>query len=178
MTACSDLYKKWKTEPNFCGLGKDEANYIDKYIDFVDDFSKEFGIAEEVVYRNAPRTAVKPILRFDKKSDVRKKVTAAIADTLKSKHAISTKFVNLEIGLPAVPKKMVEEPKVIVAPISEQHAEAIKSNKIADKIRQLTVALTPGQMNVLLSVMKLNNLDNEYEAISLVIKWAAERVNR
>jgi hypothetical protein len=175
MTACADLYKKWKKEPNFCGLGKEEANTIDKYIDFVDEFSKEFEIPEDVIYRNAPRTAIKPILRFRKDSDIRRNVSIAIAETLKSKHAITTKFVNVTMGVPLVPKKMVEEPKVIVAPLTEPHKEIIATNLIKDKIRMLNAVLTPGQMAILQKVAAIENLNNEYEALAKVLIWVKDR---
>ena len=178
MTACSDLYKKWKVEPNFCGLGKSEANYIDKYINFVEEFSTEFDIPEDVVYRNAPRSAVKSILRFRKDSAVRQTAVQAIANTLKGKHSISSKFVNANIGVQLKPQKMIEAPKVIVAPISEPHREQINSNSVKDKIRLLTSALSIGQMNTLINVMKFADLDNEYEAMALVIKWASERIGK
>ena len=176
MTACSDLYKKWKTEPNFCGLGKNEANYIDKYIKFVDEFSKQFDIPEEVVYRNAPRSAVKPILRFRQDSAVRQAAVQVIADTLKGKHSVSSKFINANIGVQLKPTKMVEAPKVIVAPISEPHREQINTNNIKDKTRLLTSALTTGQLKVLSDVMAFADLNNEYDAMALVIKWAADRI--
>jgi hypothetical protein len=178
MTACSDLYKKWKVEPNFCGLGKVEANYIDKYISFVEEFAKQFDIPEDVVYRNAPRSAVKPILRFRKDSAVRQAAVQAVADTLKGKHSVTSKFVNANIGVQLKPQKMVEAPKVIVAPISEPHRLQIDSNNIKDKMRLITSVLTTGQMMVLTNVMIFAELDNEYEALSLIIKWAAERIGK
>lgn len=178
MTHCIDFWQKWKREPNFCGLGSSTAKSFDRYIDFVEDFSKEFGISHDVLYRNVPQSAVKPILHFKKDSDVRVKATQKIAETLNGKHAVTVKFVNSVIGVPTVPSKMIEEPKVIIAPISEQHRETIESNNVKDKVRQITAALSTGQMNVLTKVMEQNGLNNEYEAISLVIKWASERVDK
>jgi hypothetical protein len=176
MTHCIDFWQKWKREPNFCGLGSSTAKSFDRYIDFVEDFSKEFGISHDVVYRNVPQSAVKPILHFKKDSDVRVKATQKIAETLNGKHAVTVKFVNSVIGVPTVPSKMIEEPKVIIAPMSEQHREAIVSNNVKDKIRLLTSALSTGQIAVLSKVMEQNELNNEYEAISLVIKWAGDRL--
>lgn len=176
MAHCIDFWRKWKSEPNFCGLGGSTAKMYDEYLNFVDDFSKQYDIDPDIVYRNAPQSAIKPILRYRKNSEVRTRVTQAIAETLKSKHAITGKYVNEIVGLPTIPKKMMEEPKVIVAPISEPHREVINSNAIKDKIRLLTSALTSGQMNILSEVAKINQLDNEYEAMALIIKWAAEKL--
>lgn len=175
MTHCVDFWEKWKREPNFCGLGTGTANSFDKYIDFVEDFSKEFGIAQDIVYRNVPQSAVKTILRFKKNSSVRRDATQKIAETLRGKNAVTVKFVSSIIGTETRPK-LIEAPKVIVAPISESRQDAIVSNNVKDKIRLITTALSSGQIAVLLKVMEQNNLDNEYEAISLLIKQAGERI--
>ncbi len=178
MTHCVDFWKKWKTEPNFCGLGSSVAKQYDKYLTFVDEFSTEFEIDSDIVYRNVPQSSIKRILQFKKSSDIRKKAEKSIADTLKSKRAITSKYVDSVIEIVPRTKKLITEPKVVIAPLSESHQETIASNQIKDKIRMLTTVLTTGQIEVLLEVAKQNNLDNEYEAMVMVIKWASEKINK
>lgn len=177
MTACVELYTKWKKEPNFCGLGNQESNYIRHYIEFVAEFSKEFDISEDIVYKNAPRSALKRLLQFDNKSEVRKKVTLVIADTLRQKKSVTGKFVNAAIGIKCPPGPFVEDPKVIVAPMSDEHREVVANNCVKDKIRLITNVLTTGQMSILLEIMEIEDLDNEYAALSRIIIWAKERVD-
>ena len=174
MTACVDLYKKWKKEPNFCGLGNKEATLVNSYIEFVEEFSKDTGISEEIIYRNAPRTAVKAILKFKKDSDIRTRVTKEIEKILKSKQAITTRFVSNAIGILPATKPFVKSPIAIT--LSGASADATRTNEVRDKVRLITSALSSGQLKTLNEVMERYELNNEYEAIALVIKWAKERV--
>lgn len=174
MTHCTDFFRKWKREPNFCGVGSSTAKNIDRYINFVEDFSKEYGIEESIVHRNAPMGAIKPILKFKPDSDLRKQATKKIAQTLNSKQAISEKYVLTIIGASVPePKKFIPSP---IAATAELAQDALKSNTIKDKIRLLNSVLTTGQLKILNDVMTKHELDNEYEAIALVIKWAGEKI--
>lgn len=174
MTHCPEFFKKWKKEPNFCGVGKAVASNIDRYIDFVEDFSKETGLEEGIIYRNAPLNAVKPILKFKKDSDLRKQATKKIAQTLQGKQAISGKYVASIIGIVAEPRKFVASP---IAATAELAQDALKTNTVKDKIRLINSALTTGQIKILNDIMTKHELDNEYEAVALVIKWAGERLD-
>jgi hypothetical protein len=173
MTHCADFFRKWKKEPNFCGLGKTACNAIEKYLEFADEFSEEHGIDVGVVYRNVPQTAVKPIMKFKRDSDIRQRATKMIAQTVKDKHAVTGKYVNTIMGIDATPKKFTPSP---IQFTSEPSTPATKTDKIKDKIRLLTSILTTGQLEVLQRVMKEKELDNEYEALAVVIKWSAERL--
>lgn len=176
MAHCIDFFQKWKKEPGFCGLSPSAAKQIDRYLDFAEEFAKEYGFDVDLVYRNVPSTAVKSILHFRKDSDVKKKACQAIAQTLRDKHGISGRFVQMVIGVSPQTKKLIEEPRVIVAPLSGPHTETVASNAIKDKIRMITGALTPGQIGILTQVMEKEGLNNEYEAIGRVLVWASERL--
>lgn len=173
MTHCVDFFKKWKKEPNFCGLGKTACSDIERYLVFVDEFSSENGMDAEAVYRNVPQNAVKPILKFKKDSDIRKRASKEIAKTLKSKQAVTGKYVNSVIGIIPRPKTYINPP---VAIVSEGGKEAFATNLVKDKVRLITSALSVGQLKVLTNVMEKEKLNNEYEAIGVVIKWASERL--
>jgi len=177
MTKCIEYWEKLKKEPGFCGLGSTLKSQLD-YLEYTDEISEKFDIPIRVIYKNASHGALKPVLRFRKGSQVRDKATAAIVETIKNKHAITGKYINSIIGFDQKPKRMIEDPKVIVAPISEPHREQINSNSVKDKIRLLTSALTSGQMDIINEVIKFEGLNNEYEAMALVIKWAAMRIGK
>jgi len=175
MTHCVDFFKKWKKEPNFCGIGKASCKGIEQYLEFADDFASEHGIDVSIVYRNVPQSAVKPILKFKRDSDIRKKASKSIAQTLKDKHAITGKYVNSIIGIDATPRKVIQTlPAVSATQSTDSHSDG----SIKDKIRLINNALTTGQLNVLHKVMSIYELNNEYEAIGLIIKWASERVEK
>lgn len=167
---CVDYFRKWKKEPNFCGVGKATENTINKYLEFADEFSNTYKFDIDLVYRNVPQTAVKPLLKFKKDSDIRTKVMKQIAQTLSDKHAISLRYVQQLIGLEPKSKPLVISPAV--AAISEIPQEAFTTNSIKDKIRLITSALPSGQIDMLDEIMKKKDLDNEYAALILAIKTA------
>jgi hypothetical protein len=175
MTHCVEFFRKWKKEPNFCGLGKSACNVVEQYLSFVNDLSSDHGINEDIVYRNVPISSVKPLLKFKKDSDIRKKASRSIAQVLNSKQGVTGKYVNQVIGIDVSRKKFIQTQKT---PQSEIPTESLKTNKLKDKIRLITSALSSGQMDILIDVMKSNNLENEYEALSLIIKWASERIKQ
>ena len=175
MTHCVDFWKKWKKEPNFCGIGKSSARSYDKYLEFVDDFAKRYGFEPEVVYQNAPQTAVKALLRFKPDSDIRKRAEEQISQTLRGKHAITSTYVNYVIGIGPPSKPLITSP--VVAAASSIPKEAFNKADVTDRTRLIVSALTTGQHQILLEVMEANNLDNEYEALAKVLVWAKERMN-
>ena len=175
MTHCIDFWKKWKKEPNFCGIGKSSARSYDKYLEFVDNFSKEYDFEPEVVYQNAPQTAVKTLLRFKPESDIRKRAEQQIALTLRDKHAITSTYVNYIIGMGPSSKPLVTSP--IVAAASSIPKEAFSKAEITDRVRLIRNALTTGQQGILLEVMKAKSFDNEYEALALALIWAKEKLD-
>lgn len=145
---------------------------MDSYLAFAEEFSKDYGFDVNIIYRNVPSSAVKPILRFKRDSDIRKRAEKAIAQTLKDKHAVTGKYVNTVIGIIPEPKKFASSP---IAISSAGAKDAFAVNTVKDKIRLITSALTSGQMKVLTTIMEKHQLNNEYEALSLVIKWASEK---
>ena len=171
---CVDYFRKWKKEPNFCGVGKATENTINKYLEFVEEFAGEYKFDTELLYRNAPQTAIKPLLKFKKDSDLRLKARKQIAQTLTDKHAISAKYVNFLIGIDPTPKPLAVNP--IVQATAEIPKEVFTKNTVKDKLRILSSALTPGQMGILSDVAEKKDLDDEYAALSLVLIWAKERL--
>jgi len=167
---CVDYFRKWKKEPNFCGVGKATENTINKYLEFAEDFSNTYKFDVDLVYRNVPQTSVKPLLKFKKDSDIRIKAMKQIAQTLNDKHAISLRYVYQIIGIEPKVKPLVLSPAV--AAISEIPKDAFETNSVKDKIRLITSALPTGQINMLDDIMKKKDLDNEYAALIVAIKTA------
>lgn len=174
MTHCVDFWKKWKKQPNFCGLGKSAATSYDKYIKFVEDFSEEYKIPAELVYQNVPHTAVKPLLKFKDSSDIKQKVTKQIAQVLKDKHAITGKFINFQIGIDQPTKPVIESP--INGYESGISKEILEKTRIKDRVRLLINAISPPEHKILIDIMEHEGLDNEYEALNRALIWARERI--
>jgi len=171
MTACSDLYKKVKRCGNFCGLGDSEFRTVTKYLDFVEEFTQKYDFTEDFVYVNCPRSAVKPILKFKRGSDIRAKAMEEIKNTLNDKRSISKKFVELIMGISPSSQKIV----VPITPKADISTAAISRNTVADKVRLIKAALTSGQISILTTIMEDYELDNEYEALSKALVWAKEK---
>jgi hypothetical protein len=171
---CVDYFRKWKKEPNFCGLGKTTANKVDKYLEFVEEFSEEYKFDEELIYRNVPQSSITPIMRFKKDSDIRSKVKKQIAQTLRDKHAVSLKYVNFLVGIDPTTKPLNQNP--IIQSTSEIPKETFAKNNVKEKLRVISSVLTPGQMGILSDVAKKKDLDDEYAALALVLIWAKERI--
>jgi len=180
MAACSDFFKKWKREYNFCGLGEHSAKQVNKFIDFVEDLSKESGIPEDVIYSNVTRGAVSGVMKFEKGSNIRRSVSKIITDTLKSKRAVTKNLINASVGLPieeqrikAIVPKRIALNAVDVSNVELTHNS---NHNIKNSIKLIKRALTPGQLAILNRVSEKFSLDDEYSAISLIITWAGERV--
>ena len=56
MTHCVEFWKKWKKEPNFCGLSPQAISEIKAYLETVEKICK-LGIPEEEVYESLPEGA-------------------------------------------------------------------------------------------------------------------------
>ena len=175
MAKCVEFWQKWKREPNFCGVGTQTAKSFDLYLKLADEISEEYGIPVEVIYRNAPQTALKPILRFAKSSKMRQTVKQAVAETIKSKHAITAKYINSVMGREPV-RVFVPEPKTKIAPLSAERREIIATNSISDKIRLMRAALSPGQISVLSDIIRAGYAEDEHGAIAVALKWAGEKL--
>lgn len=175
MVRCPDYWKKFRKEPNFCGLGGSTVRQMNKYLDFVDWFSDAYGIHEDIVYNNAPCAAMAPLLRFSKESETWRETSDKVAETLKSKQAVSAKYVEKLIGIEPPRKKAKVSP--VMAVMSEMPKEVFDTKRVSDKIRLINSALTTGQRGILMSVMEKEGLDNEYEALNRVLLWAKARID-
>lgn len=174
MAHCVDFWRKWKKEPNFCGLGKKSAKSFDKYIKFVEEFSREYNIPENIVYQNVPHSAVGFLLRFDQKSDMREKGKQEIFNVLSSKRSVTGTYMKCALGVAPPTAPLATSP--VVAAISEIPKEVFDSTRLTDRIRLINAALTTGQHKILLEIMESEEVDNEYEALSKALIWAKERI--
>ena len=172
MTRCGDMYKKWRRERNFCGLGNATAKNIDRYLEFVDELILASGIEEDIIYANVPCSTVNPVLKFKIGSEMRNLVVKKIVQTLNNKQSITLRFVNNVLGIAYEPKKMKPNPLV---PTSEALTKFDK-NKLKDKIRLIYSILDSGQHKILLDTMTKKGLDNEYEALCLLITTGAKNL--
>lgn len=170
MVHCIDFWKKWKKEPNFCGLGKGSAKSYDQYLQFVDEMASKYDIPQETIYLNAPATSVKPVLRFKKDGEIRQNAMKKIASTLKGKQAVTLKYTNTILGI-------VGEPKIAVEPvIKAEIASAVDKNTVSGKIRMINMVLSTGHQKVLQTIIDREGVDNEYEALLVALKWASEKL--
>ena len=101
MTRCADFWKKWRKEPNFCGLSPQAISEIKGYLELVDKIVKT-GILEETVFEMCPSSTCRPVLRL---ADEETKLVGInyLCGCLKSGEKINSK--NLQAKLDAFLKK-------------------------------------------------------------------------
>ena len=63
MTRCADFWKKWRKEPNFCGLSPQAISEIKGYLELVDKLVKT-GIPEDTIFDMCPSGSCRPVLRL------------------------------------------------------------------------------------------------------------------
>jgi len=63
MTRCADFWKKWRKEPNFCGLSPQAISEIKGYLELVEKLTRS-GIQEETIFEMCPSGACRPLLRL------------------------------------------------------------------------------------------------------------------
>jgi hypothetical protein len=95
MTRCTDFWKKWRKEPNFCGLSQNTVDEIEDYLSTVDKICT-LGIAEDTVYENFPEGAARPLLRMDE-GDPRTNVLNFVIKSLKSGEKLTGKMIQTTI---------------------------------------------------------------------------------
>jgi len=174
MVHCVDFWRKWKREPNFCGLGKKSSRSYDAYIEFVEDFSKRYSIPQEIVYLNVPHASVCDLLRFKEDSDIRKRAQEEIANVLRERKSVTRAYVRARLGIISEPRAAVVPP--IVAAASGISKEVYDTTRVKDRIRLLNNAISTAERVVLIEIMKREGLDNEYEALGKALIWAKERI--
>jgi len=176
---CLEWFDKWKKEPNFCGLGRKSETYIEKYITFVEKFSKTHDISTDIIYLNLSSTAVKHLLQLKENSPVRIDVENKIVDKLKKdKKAVTQKLVDFYIGIePKRPLQPLIVPNRIImhgnVPII---LDNLKGGELKTKISLLTTLLTEGQMEIIYDLQKHSELSDEYGALCLGFIWIKERL--
>jgi hypothetical protein len=176
VTHCAEFFQKWKKEPNFCGVGRATAQKIDRYIDFVEGFSKEYKIPEEVIVYNAPMGAVSELLRYKEDVEIRKDAEKQIAKVLtEDKKAITSNYVKHIIGITPKTKPIFKSP--VVAAASGISKAVMDTTRVQDRVRLINNASTSGQKNILLEIMSREGLDNEYDAYTKALIWAKERMD-
>ena len=63
MTRCADFWRKWRKEPNFCGLSPQAISEIKGYLELVDKLVKT-GIPEDTIFDMCPSGSCRPVLRL------------------------------------------------------------------------------------------------------------------
>ena len=81
MTYCTDFFKKFKKEGNFCGLDKSQVSRLMAYLEIVEALVKQ-KIPEEQIYENFTVNAAEPLIsaKGDAHTDGLNYVTTALKD--------------------------------------------------------------------------------------------------
>lgn len=175
MTRCVDFYKKWKSEPNFCGLGLGSARDVDKYLSLIEILSQQSDIPEGKFYKYLPLSAAKSLLLFRTDSEIYRTATKKITDDLKKVQSPFTskdikKLLYLDKNESVVPRYHFKNPH------AKTKGERISAITRKTKLITTTELLTTGQRLVLRKIMEKYDKDNEYSALSFIIRWASEKL--
>ncbi len=178
MTRCVDFYYKWKVEPNFCGLGKTAQRNTERYLEYVEYFSKKYEIPQAVIYKFFPLSSVKYVLRFREGSQPRNIAEEQIAKILAGKRkTISSKTIKKALGISSLPKSGWG----ILNPVLKRKVSLPTSNPNAPDIvrkRQLMrELLTKGQLSTLYEYAIEFGYEDEYAVLAFLIKEASVRVD-
>jgi len=95
MTRCTDFWKKWRKEPNFCGLSETTVDEIEKYLSTVDKICT-LGLKEDTVYENFPEGAARPLIRMEE-GDPRTNVLNFVVKSLKQGDKLTGKMIQTTI---------------------------------------------------------------------------------
>lgn len=181
MTHCVEYYKKWRQEPNFCGLGPAGISAIDRYFALVDELMTEHGLDELKIYDKLPQSTVSPLRKFSPDTQIRKDAIKKVVDTIKQDKRVTSKDVELWIysGTEIHPQEALkiktngrEKKKINLPPTLQSTGETINKKIYALK----TFVLTSGQNQILRDVMVKYNKDNEIAALAQILIWAKERM--
>lgn len=185
MTRCGDLYRKWKQEHNFCGLGPSAAKAIDKYLEFSDDICSKYELNEADVHDYLPQTAAMPLLKFKEDNEYRNELLKSVVDRIKQGEKVTKRDVDYIIysGSQQFPQKhtqALKRPHVKKIQKSGKKSLAnvgIQGDSINSKIYALkTFVLTSGQNQIVRDVMIKYDKDNELAALALILIWAKEHM--
>lgn len=204
MAHCVDFYKKWKREPNFCGIGNIGVNQISKYLEIVDELVNT-GLDDEECFKYLSSSSVNYIwfLKLKKGSPIRNEVFNKIISAITNKKAIRKKDIRSWVNFKSWSEDIAEKnlapkefnefhiaitygKKLLTAGKLEKYCEnkfackpdgtQVLVSTLSNKMRYLDLVLTLGQRNILTEMVNRNYGDNEYAALCIVFKWAADRL--
>lgn len=158
-----------------CGLSEQTATEIKKAAEFCDDYPE---------FSNCATNSITAILRVEDE-EIRKRVINFACGILKKEPQNKFRFTENEI------RNIIKQ----VSPRSKTQSKKDKTTSntnrakrtsalyprqdaqgISSKNRLLTSVLSSGQINTLIEIMEEYDKPDAYSALSLVIKWASERI--
>jgi hypothetical protein len=175
MVNCYKVIKKRTEDPeNACIVGPGMRRRMKRYIEFVEDFCKDFEIDPELFVINAPQSAVEPLLSYQKESDVYINASKKIAHSIKSKHGVTRRIVQSFMGIKPIPPKIRTSislnpatPRLII--------RGNKKSEITIKNQTLLSITDPPYIAILQDIMKKYDLDNEYAAYIKILTMVKVR---
>lgn len=176
MDQCYKVLKKTiEDETALCYVSPESVPLWKCYIAFIEDFCKEYDLDPNIVAINMKKSAVEPLLDYDKDSEVYINTRRQIAAALKSKRGVTRNAVLSFMGIvPRIPplKKSVEFTPVVPRIICKTN----KKSEITVINQGLINLLDPPIIQNLRMIMERDKLDNEYSALVRAVNNEVSRV--
>ena len=173
---CYNVLKKSTSPEATCYLSEAGKKDLEKYLAVVDNFCETFSYDKNQFIVNAPLTALKPLFRFKKDSDIYRTAVGQIHMALKSKHRVTAPVVRVYMGIKPVEPKAI--PVLKSDGISKILADNPRSSSVSKDNAYLLSVLKPPQIQILRDIMAKESLDNEYAAMIKALAWATERMKK
>jgi hypothetical protein len=173
---CYNVLKKSTSPEAICYLSEKGRKDLIRYLEIVDDVCDTFQEDKNFFITNTPMSALRPLFKFKKDSDVYRTAIGQIHMAHQSKHSVTAPVVKTYMGIKPI------EPKAAPVVKSDGVAKIINDNPRSSSVSKdnsyLLSILKPPQIAILQEIMKKENCDNEYAAMIKALIWAKERMKK
>jgi hypothetical protein len=162
---CASYYHAFlKKGAEACGIAPTMIHLVQRFVPFVEEFSKEYHLDEDLVYNNLQITAAKQVFQLKKDNPNRKKAEKHIVDTIKSGQSPTHRSISWALGIDPQPKRLID-PDAIKRKVPRQIILANKKDDVTKLNQWFLSGLTPGQIQQWREFADRKELDNEYAAL-------------
>lgn len=178
MVLCYPVIKKRVDDPeSACYVKPPTIKYLKKYLDAVEDFCKVFDYDKEMFVINVPPSAIRPLLSYQKDSEVYINTFRKIAATLKSKNSVTNKAVLAYMGV--VPQTSPVKTAFIIHPATPKISpKNSKESEISSINRNLVLNIETPYLLILREIMDVEGCDSEYSALMFALRTWRKRAKK